>query len=347
MNLHRIAKAIVVLSALFAGFAAKADLPVGVTTVNTDAPERTQALTMTLWYPAHDGGKTVRVGENMVFEGVAGQQDAPIREGTFPVVLISLGGMRAAPNLAGWIGADLAARGVVAVVVQPPRLGPGDARLAVEELWKRPADLATALSALEDNPAWAKHLDSGRVGAVGFFLGGTSVLSLVGARLNADSYTQSCDEGGTGMDCAWFADAGVDLHKIDVTRVARSNLDPRIKVAVAIDPELSTSFTVESLSKISKSVKVVNLGRPDGIAPGLEASMLATTAPQIEYSRVPHATQFSAFAVCKPKGAGILAQDGGNKEICDADAGVGRKSIHAELAELIAGFLNRHLGSNP
>lgn len=96
----------------FVGTPAKADGPVGVRSLSVDVPERAQAVTATVWYPAGEGGQPVNVGGNAVFEGVAGLQDARIADGTFPVVLISLGGLRAAPNLAGWIAADLAEQGV-------------------------------------------------------------------------------------------------------------------------------------------------------------------------------------------------------------------------------------------
>jgi len=125
---------LIIVCLISIGTPAKADGPVGVRSLSVDVPERAQAVTATVWYPAGEGGQLVNIGGNAVFEGVAGMQDAPIAEGNFPVVLISLGGLRAAPNLAGWIGADLAARGLIAVVVPPARLGPKDAKIAIDEL---------------------------------------------------------------------------------------------------------------------------------------------------------------------------------------------------------------------
>ncbi len=192
--------------------------------------------------------------------------------------------------------------------MESPPLGPNDARVAVAEIWKRPADLTAAFSVLETHPGWSKHIDHDRVGTLGFFLGGTSALSLAGAQLDAQSYSQSCDDGGAGMDCSWFEQFGVDLHCIDTARLVRSNLDPRIRAAVVVDPELSTSFSAESLSDISIPVAVINLDQPDTRPPGLNASALATNALRIEYTTLPKATRFSTFSLCKPEGGDILAR---------------------------------------
>lgn len=325
------------------GFPAMADGCVGVRGLSVDAPERAQAVTATIWYPAGEGGHPVSIGGNAVFEGVAGLQDARIADGSFPVVLISLGGLRAAPNLAGWIAADLAAQGFIAVVVPPARLGPKEAKAAVQEIWKRPTDLSAALSALESSEKWKSHVDLEKAAALGFFLGGTAVLSLAGVDLDADRFIQACDDAGTGMDCAWFASSGVDLRDSNLAGLSRSRRDPRLKAVIAVDPELSTSLGVDRLAAVAIPVEVINLGQPGSIAAGLDASTLATFAPQIGYTTVPNATQFSAFSICTAKGAAILAEDGGSETICNSDLDVGREHIHAELAALITGLLKRHL----
>ncbi|HXV22651.1 MAG TPA: hypothetical protein VED46_00160 [Alphaproteobacteria bacterium] len=188
------------------GFSAEAVEMVGVTTMTINVPDTDRVLNVTLWYPAKASGTSVRVGDNSVFEGVEGQQDAPIADGPLPIILVSHGGIRAAPNHSNWIGSRLAAQGLMAAVVRGPTLGQRDADIAMQEIWRRPADLSATLSALENDPKWSDHLDREKVGAVGFFLGGTSVLSLVGANLDADQFMRSCDEGGIGVDCAWFAE---------------------------------------------------------------------------------------------------------------------------------------------
>jgi predicted dienelactone hydrolase len=280
-----------------------------------------------------------------VFEGVEGQQDAPVTDGPLPIILVSHGGIRAAPNHSNWIGSRLAARGFVAAVVRGPTLGARDADLAVHEIWRRPADLSAALSVLENDPKWAGHLGE-KAGAVGFFLGGTSVLSLVGAQLDAERFMRSCDEG-TGVDCAWLAENGIDLHSLDADTLTRSNFDPRVKVAIAVDPELATSFASESLAGITVLVEIINLGRLEAIEPGLRAAELASAIPGAQYHTISGATPFSAFSRCKPQGLAILKEEGESAAICLEPGDRSREAIHAQLAELIADALARQLHVAP
>ncbi|MCZ4279747.1 hypothetical protein O4H49_03080 [Kiloniella laminariae] len=316
---------------------------VGVSTLQITSPERQSLLEVTSWYPAGAGGEAVLVGDTPLFIGVQGSRDAPIAEGTFPVVLVSLGGMRAAPGLGGWIGSRLAAQGFIALVVQPPRLRASDAHLAPAEIWLRPGDLSAVLDDLETNTSWARHIKPDRVGALGFFLGGSSVLSLVGAQLDPDRYSQSCDEGGTGLDCRWFAQNNVDLHQVDATRIARSNLDPRIKIAIAVDPELSTVFSPDSLSAITSPTAILNLGAPDTLPPGLDASVLATLIPDSRYTIMETASQFSVFNICKPAGAAILAEEGEDQAICREPGRRDRDALHTEISTTIIDILSPRL----
>jgi predicted dienelactone hydrolase len=202
------------------------------------------------------------------------------------------------------------------------------------EIWRRPADLSAALSALEDDPEWSGHLDRESVGAVGFFLGGTSVLSLVGARLDAERFEASCDDG-TGIDCNWFAAAGVDLRSVDGESLTRSNLDLRIRVAVAVDPELASSFSPESLAGIEVPVEIINLGEPETIQLGFRAAELASAIPGAKYQALAGASAFSALGVCKPQGRDILKEEGESDAMCLEASGQDREALHARLAELI------------
>lgn len=310
------------------------DAAAGVRHLSVPAPERSEPLSVTVWYPAGAGGKTVRIGENGVFRGVVARQDAPMAQGTHPVVLVSHGGMRAAPNLAGWLDKALAERGFVVADVSAPQLKADDAKIAPAEIWKRPADLSAALTALESDRGFADHLDKARIGAVGFFLGGTSVLQLAGVRLDAEKYHRSCDKGRSGPDCAWYAKAGVDLRNVDPAKITRSNLDPRVRIAVAVAPELIDSLATGSLMSLHTPVDMVGLG---------SSSSLSGSARAIAVHVVRDATMFSAFNLCRPKGAAILAESGSEPDICRSDTAVGRERIHVEIVELVGNLLQARL----
>jgi predicted dienelactone hydrolase len=316
---------------------------VGVRTIAVSAPERGAALNVTLWYPAVSGGTPVLLGDNAVFLGTPAERNAALAEGRFPLILLSHGGLRAAPNLGGWIASRLAAQGFVVAAPHPPNPASLNAGDAPREIWLRPADLSATLTSMERDPALVDRIDVHKVGVLGFLLGGSSALALAGARVDAQIYARSCDHGATGPDCAWFRKNGVDLHKIDTVKLERSNVDPRIKTIVAVDPELAATFSA-SLSRISIPVHIINLRRPDPTLPGLDAASLEKRIPQARYDLIPDATPFDSFNECKPDGVAILRREGDDEGLCNLGAR-SRAEIHAQLAAMIAATLKRHLQS--
>jgi predicted dienelactone hydrolase len=316
----------------------------GIRAFTTAAPERAAAIDLTLWYPSKADGVPELWGESKIFKGVPGRRDASFADGAFPVVVLAGGGLRANPHMTGWIAAQLAMHGHLVIVAHPPVLGPQDAQAAVSEIWLRPSDLSAALGAIENDPVLASHAEPKKVAALGFFLGGTSSLAVAGARLDAERYSQSCDPPREGPDCRWFEKNGVDLHAIDGEKIAASHLDPRIKVAIAINPELSDSLAPDSLGKIAIPVQVINLGKP-GEIPGLDASILETLIPGVAYAAIAEATPFSAFSECTPKAAAILAEEGEDATICSDGGSRLRTEIHAEIGRLIETMLAKAFGT--
>jgi predicted dienelactone hydrolase len=120
-------------------------------------------------------------------------------------------------------------------------------------LWKRPADLSASPGALESHPDWREHLDSLNLAVPGVFLGGTSALSLLGARLDAQRFGQLCDEG-TGLDCNGFRGQGVDLRAVDAGKLEGVNLAHRICAKLIVDTEMSCVFAAASVASISAPV---------------------------------------------------------------------------------------------
>ncbi|HTI00244.1 MAG TPA: hypothetical protein VL752_04780, partial [Acidisoma sp.] len=184
----------------------------------------------------------------------------------------------------------------------------------------------------ERYPAFAGRIDASRIGVLGFFLGGTAALSLAGGELDAQGYASSCDDGRAGPDCAWYAKAGVDLHRVDAAALAASHRDARIGLAVLVDPELSGSFTAASLARLSIPVEIIHLG---DAAPGVEGAKLAQAIPGAHYDELADATAFSGFAEGKPKGAAILRSEGEEEALCQDRGTSSRAEIHARLAAMI------------
>lgn len=339
---------VVILSFLFAACARPGSSPTaGLRSIEVVTPGRETPIRVSLWYPTSAGGSHKVVGGNKVFKGVPVNQDAVIAEGEFPIVLLAHGGLRAAPHLSGWIASYLATHSFIVAEPHPPQLGPDEAQAFLAEAWLRPADLSATLQAIESDSVLNAHLKKDRVGVLGFLLGGTSALTLAGAEIDPERYAKMCDgQAAIGMDCFWFSENGVDLHEADIKSLEHSNYNSKIKVAIAIDPELSTIFTQASLKNISIPVTIVNLGRPDTILPGLNAASLEGLVPEVNYETVPDATQYSAFSECTSKGAMILQSEGDNEAIC-ADGGErSRAEIHQQLAEIIENTLVQNLSAH-
>lgn len=328
------ALALVVLSA-----AAQAEVA-GMRRMTVDAPERGTPLDVTLWYPAEAGGNPVEVGGNAIFQGTPARQDAPMAPGPFPLVLLSHGGLRSAAGSGGWIAAGLAGAGFMVAEVEPPRLQGERVRHAAEELWLRTADLSATLDALQAVAGIGDRIDRTAVGALGFHLGGTAVLGLAGGRIDDQRYARSCDVGGTGIDCGWFAANGIDLHAVDLGQVARARLDRRITAAMAVDPEMTELFTAESLGAIKAPVGLIDLGLPEAAGSGL--SRAAGEIPGAAYRSVDAAGPFDAFPLCTPRAVAILEEENESAAIC-VEGDPPRAQVHARLTQVIAGFFRPHL----
>src|SRR5690349_18542144 len=124
MLLRRFGAAALMFHALLCGANAAPEYRVGVRSMTTSVPARSQPIELTIWYPTVSEGQPEAVGENKVFKGVSALRDARVADGRYPVVVIAHGGFRAAPFHEGWIAAYLATRGYIVGVARPPILGP-------------------------------------------------------------------------------------------------------------------------------------------------------------------------------------------------------------------------------
>ncbi|KQT53901.1 MULTISPECIES: alpha/beta hydrolase family protein [unclassified Aureimonas] len=317
---------------------------VGTTTLAVASPERDRPLQVTLWYPAGEGGTLRRIGANPLFVGTQGFADAPVVPGRHPLIVLSHGSGGRAANL-GWLAGSLAARGFVVAAPDHPGTTGGDSRPSeTVKIWERPADLSAVVTGLEADEAWAGAVDPGRVGAVGFSLGGFSVLALAGARADAAAYADYCSvDRGAMSDCAWYARGGVDLRRLDGKRFGGSFEDPRIRTVVAVDPALAQAYRADSLKGIAIPVHFLNLGKAGTTWLGVEASGLAPLVPGASLDRIADADHFSFLGECRADGAEILRREGETDPLCDDAGGRSRRDIHDDIARLVGDALARDL----
>ncbi|WP_455273469.1 alpha/beta hydrolase family protein [Rhizobium herbae] len=331
---------------------------VGMREITVAAPERGRDLAVTVWYPAEAGGEPVLVGDNKVFKGAPAFMNAPIVKGAFPLVVMSHGSGGRVQGMT-WLATELAKAGFVVAGPNHPGTTSGDSTPAdTPKLWERTQDLSAVINALTTDPSWSRAIDAGRIGVIGFSLGGAAAMEIVGARANLDAYARYCDTYKK-WDCAWYAGGQayvndeavkvdkVDLRTVDKTRFEQSNLDRRIQSAVLVDPGLAQAFEPESLQKIAIPMSFINLGSNGTIPTAVIADRLAALSPHGSYATVADAVHFSFLPECKQGGAELLKALGEVDPICSDGGSRSRADIHAEVTRLVQDALQKTLKDRP
>ncbi|MBB3659670.1 putative dienelactone hydrolase [Rhizobium sp. BK650] len=331
-----------VAAGLLAASSAFAADPVGTRTIELPAPARRATLQVMVWYPTASVGTLVPSGKDKVFKETPALKGAAIAEGSFPLILISHGSGGSIANL-DWLATRLAATGFIVAGPNHPGTTRGDSTpLDTTKLWQRAADLSDVLTALSADPAWAPHIDGKHVGALGFSLGGHTVMAVAGVRVDREAYARYCDEERTMADCVWFSSGTVNLRSADKHLFEQSNRDPRIRSVIAIDPSVVRAFTAESLRSIDIPVHIINIGRPETIPVAVRSDDIAAEIPGAEYQTVDGAVHLSFLAECRPEAPDFLKSIGETDPICEDAPGKPRTraEIHVQMAAMIeAAFL--------
>ncbi|WP_119271551.1 alpha/beta hydrolase family protein [Taklimakanibacter deserti] len=328
---------------------------IGVRKIAVASPQRGKALAVTIWYPARKGGKETLIGDNKLFKGTPAFGDAPVAPGHHPLILISHGSGARIENL-GWLAAGLVEAGFIVAGPNHPGTTSGDSTpIDTPKLWERTQDLSIILTALTSDPQWKGLIAEEKIGVLGFSLGGAAAMEISGARADLEAYARYCDTYRAMADCMWFAGGKgyvegkavatekVDLRKIDKNRFEQSNLDPRIRAAVLVDPSLAQAYVAESLKQIAIPLHFINLGRPRTIPVAVIADKLAKLVPNSTYTQVDDAVHFSFLAECQAGGAEFLKSLGDADRLCD-DGGVrSRADIHTQLRAMIAEAFTKSL----
>jgi predicted dienelactone hydrolase len=328
--------------------------PVGVTRISVVTQDYPRPLAATVWYPADATGAPAATAQDRIFEIPFASQDAEIRKGRFPLVLLSHGSGSRAEGM-GWIAVKLAQAGFIVAGPNHPGTTSGDSTpAATPKIWERTQDISALITALEIDPRWKAAIDPDRIGALGFSLGGTTVLELAGARGDLGAYIRYCDDNPAMMDCRWFrggrgyaggeqvAVAPFDLRSIDRQRFEQSNRDRRITAVMAVDPGLATVFQPDSLGGVDIPITLVNLGSPGEIPLAVLSDRLARQIPGLTYAQIDKADHFSFLPVCRPGAAEFLKSVGEPDPIC-AETERPRAEIHEELVGLITAAFQRSL----
>jgi predicted dienelactone hydrolase len=242
-----------------------------------------------VWYPAEKGGTKEVITDPVQFTTpVDAFHDAPVTTGQRPLILISHGARGHAFQMR-WLGYYLASKGYIAVIID--HNGTDAEERAVDGLtltdfnmWERPRDLSAVLDLVLKDSQFGAVIDTSRIGAAGFSLGGTTVIWKGGAILDVDTLGRK--EGGNIPDAIKAAintqkeRAENDPILINSRKHSGDSYkDGRIKAIFALAPAIGQGFPADGLRHITVPVQIV-VGDADVVTPiETNAKYYATNIP--------------------------------------------------------------------
>ncbi len=335
---------IAIMALCLAGGMAEAGEIAGYDRLTVEAKHRAAPMEGSIWYPL--GTKTYRnvIGDNAVFVGTPAYVGAGVAEGRHPLVVLSHGSGGNMDSLS-WFSSALANKGAIVLAVNHPGSTSGDSspRRSIR-FWERAADASAALDTLLADPQLSRFVDTDRIYASGFSMGGLTALQLAGVRVSKAQYVEYCERmGERAPDCIFFAKGGVDLTALPEEAFQRSLRDERISGGMVIDPGLSWAFTQESVAGTDLPLQIFNLGGPEdrwlAVDMGPRGNDVAAQFPQADYVEVAPANHFTFLAICKPAGAAIL-RDEEDDPVCDDPQDADREAVHDQIIASMAEFLD-------
>jgi predicted dienelactone hydrolase len=315
---------------------------------------RTHALVTRIWFPVD-----AATPERPHLIGASGHEimvGAPIAQGPlaaarqrYPLLLLSHGTGGSADSL-DWVGAGLARAGYIVVAVNHPGNNALEPYTPEGFLlwWERAADLSDALDAILADPKFAERVDRDRIGAVGFSLGGYTVLEVAGARTAPGAFQAFCASPEADAVCHPPEMAGISTDALAIApgsetraslaRAGQSYRDPRVKAVFAIAPALGEAFASDSFAEVRIPVALV-AGDADQVAPvGTNILRFARFIPTAEVTLVPGADHYTFLDLCTPAGDAQLPL------LCRDDHDVDRAAVHALALDKARAFFARELG---
>ncbi|GLU33354.1 peptidase [Trinickia caryophylli] len=328
-----------------------------VRTFKPDAPRewrgaQTNALVTRIWYPADSTTPVVAhdIGPpgHPIFRGHPAADNAAVatNRARYPLLLLSHGTAGSADEL-DWLAAALASRGYIVAGVNHP------GNNALEPLtregfvlwWERATDLSEALDGMLADPTFGKRIDPERIGAVGFSLGGYTILELAGARTDLQAFESYCRGPAADSTCHPPAAKNEPVRAEPLSAGAVASLkrsgasyrDPRVKAVFALAPALGKALDEQSLARIAIPIRLV-AGTADTTAPP-PANILhiAQFLPHARVSMIEGARHETFLDTCVATAVSTHAA------LCKEAPGVDRDAAHTLAIDAAVDFFQSSL----
>lgn len=279
-----------------------------------------------VWYPTEAEELPWQAGPF----SIPATRDAAPAAGPFPVILLSHGGGLGGgtPLTLRESAAALARQGFVVIAPFHGKTG----------LRNRMAQVVAALDRAQADARLKPHLDSARLGMLGFSLGTAVTLQLAGAVPNPAHFASYCAaHPADAMSCANAPDGrnGTEPGQARPTAASAPSARLPLKAIALLDP-YAVMFQRPELAAVTLPVSIF---RPDqSEMPGeANATGLAAGLPRVPDFHVIPGRHFVFIDTC-PEPLRLQAP-----EVCEDPPGVDRAAVHRAVeAELVA-FFRKHL----
>jgi len=313
---------------------------------------QTHALVTTVWYPA-DSATADQIQTIWVFNAGKAARDAALAPSPakFPLVVLSHGTGGSAMSVA-WFGSALAAHGYIVAAVDHPGNNGLEAYTArgFSTWWERAKDLSVVIDHMLADSTFGARIDSRRIGAAGFSLGGYTMIEIAGGITSPAAYLDFCKSPKADGICKSppeFPDLVEQFNKLSnsdadfqnaLSHAGDSFRDPRVRAVFAMAPALGPAFPVAGLEKISIPAEIVAGANDQNVPIGSSAQYFAAHIPGAKLTIFPGEVGHYVFLdTCTAQG------HESNALLCNDAASVDRDAIHAKTLDLASGFFATHL----
>lgn len=313
---------------------------------------RTHALITTVWYPA-DAAAVEQPQTAWVLLAGKAAPDAALAPSPakLPLILLSHGTGGSAMSIA-WLGTALAAHGYIVAAVNHPGNNGLEAYTArgFSTWWERARDLSSVVDGMLADSTFGGHIDSKRIGAAGFSLGGYTMIEIAGGMTSPSTYFDFCKSPKADGMCKSppeFPDLVEQFNKLSssdanfqkaLSHAGDSFRDPRVRAVFAMAPALGPALPVAGLEKISIPVEIAAGAKDQNVPISSSAQYFAAHIPGAQLTTFPGEVGHYVFLdTCTARGHESRPM------LCNDAAGVDRDAIHAQTVELALRFFAAHL----
>lgn len=316
---------------------------IGEKTFHFKDGSRNRPVVTEVWYPCTDTAKAKEI-PHYPFIHIPTIRNGNIADKKFPLVMISHGTGGGRITLE-WLADKLVQNGFIVAAVDHYG-NTYDNKIPEDfiEPWRRPLDISYAITALLQDEIFGSRIDTARIGAAGFSIGGYTVLALAGGKLDLFALEKylGTPSGSKEMHIPEFPNIDKLIDSATVLKSFQESpplKDSRIKAFFAICPAIGQGFTTTSqFADVHTPVYIVG-AQSDSIAPVKTNAahyheLIAGSQFMIVPGKVGHYVFLNEAVESYKKQAPIAFMD---------DPSVDRHAVHERVAQLAVDFFRENL----